>query len=194
MTRHEIAKLACRILAVWLFCQTVVQLYGVVLFMLFGIRELFSDRANWTFLAGSAGVGLAGLGYAVIGIILWWQSGRIAGRMVSSDPAPVTAANLDQNGAMSIAFCAVGVLLAGQAIPEMTRPVYAMVREYLDYQQVFSINYFEIKFWTNVGQLALALWLIFGACGLANLVRRMRTLGVADAADPQPPHEGNAAD
>ncbi|MHC4982985.1 MAG: hypothetical protein ACYTF6_07440, partial [Planctomycetota bacterium] len=96
MTRHEIAQLACRILALWLFCQTALSLYGVVWLLIFAIPRLFSDGFNLRELAGPGVAGLVGLGAALIGALLWWKSGRIASRMTSPDTTPVTSANLDQ--------------------------------------------------------------------------------------------------
>ena len=177
MTRQEIAALACRIIAVWLFCQAALSIYGVVVLAGLLIPDFISRGYDSRLLAGTAVSGLMGLGSALPGAFLWWKSGRIGIRMTSADPTPVTSSNLDRKTVLGIAFTAVGAFIALQVIPDIIRPLFFVVGGDATFDDLWSNAEWQARFWTNMAQLALSLWFVFGSRGIANMVMRFRPAG-----------------
>ena len=79
MTRREIATLACKILALWMFAQAAFFVAGVLLMAIISVAAIFTDRGfRWDELAGAAVTGVPALGMLVIGLYFWFRAGRLA--------------------------------------------------------------------------------------------------------------------
>ncbi len=177
MNKREIAQLACKILAVWFFCQVATNLYGIVMFLIFPILQLFGGHASAPDFAGALVGALLAIGPLIIGILLWWKSGRIATKMASDDPVPVTSGSLDQKSVLAIAFVVVGALLAVNTLPQFGRTLYVIVRDNASFSEHWVSKEFQAKFLSDVFQLLLAFWLIFGSKGIAGMIRQFRARG-----------------
>jgi hypothetical protein len=110
MTRREIATLACKILALWMFAQAAFFVAGVLLMGIISIAAIFTDRGfRWDELAGAAVTGVPALGMLFIGLYFWYRASRLAARMVSDDETPVTRPDITQADLMAVAFSTIGV-------------------------------------------------------------------------------------
>jgi len=195
MTKHEVAKLACRIMALWLFCQAILSLARGVAYFVVSISNNFSRGFGLGDIAASFLItGIDGLGFALLGALLWWKAEGIAGRMISaqpdsSAPAPAASAGLDYKGLMSIAFSAVGVFIALQVIPKLIHPLFVVWGGGGDFtfRHLWSESMWQAGFWANIVELALSIWFIFGSRGIANMIARFRSMGDAKASGDDSP-------
>lgn len=174
MTRLEIATLACKILAVWMFVQTVLMAYTVVNMF---VSLLIGVFGNGRFGADLAIAGFASLHVLVlllIGLVLWFKAGTLAARMVSDDPTPVTRPEMTQEAVLAIALTAVGAF----ALISVLRPMATSIISMSLAEETWASPRWQAVFWSSLIGLALAIWLIFGSRGIARFVLWVRTAGV----------------
>ena len=176
MTRRDIAFLACRILALWLFVQAALNLSAVLVMFTALAASMFGHtpwRARFVMTLIS---GLPGVVQFVAGVLLWWKSAWFARRMAPAEETEGVTALLDARTVMAIACAAVGLFLAVPAVRQLAQFLLVAVR-YSD-EDLYS-NGTGIDFVTQVLpailQALLAIWLIFGARGIARVVHVMRT-------------------
>lgn len=174
MTRQEIATLACKILAVWMFVQTALMAYTVV--------NMFVSLLIGVFGNGRFGADLAIAGFAcihvlvmlLIGLVLWFKGSALAARMVSDDPTPVTRPDMTQQAVLAVALTAVGVF----ALISVVRPMATSIIHMSLAEETWASPRWQADFWSSMIGLALAIWLIFGSRGIARFVLWVRTAGV----------------
>lgn len=174
MTRQEIATLACKILAVWMFVQTALMAYTVV--------NMFVSLLIGVFGNGRVGVDLAAAGFAsihvlvmlLIGLMLWFKGSTLAARMVSDDPTPVTRPDMTQEAVLAVALTAVGVF----SLISVVRPMATSIISMSLAEETWTSPRWQAVFWSSMIGLALAIWLIFGSRGIARFVLWVRTAGV----------------
>src|SRR5262245_32495917 len=126
MTRREIAKLACQILALWWFSQGVITAAGILLWAGFtAIGAAFGARGfDWVQLTGSLVMAVPALGYLIAGWFFWTRATRIAGRMMPDDATPVTRPDMTQADVMIVAFTAIGVFTLVPVLRELGSDLY----------------------------------------------------------------------
>lgn len=177
MTRREIAVLACKFLALWMFAQGVLYGTSTVVLAIATVGGLFTDRdAQWRLLAMLAYTGVPALCVLVAGIVLWKMSGRLAGRMVSDDPTPVTREDISAESVMSIAFAAVGVFVLVPVLRGLAGSLVGLVRGDHTLSDWADASWHR-NLWSSIVGLAFALWLILGSRGIVKVIRRYRTAG-----------------
>ncbi len=174
MTRLEIATLACKIVAVWMFAQTVLMAYMVVnMFVSQLIGVIGNDRVA-TELVDAGFASLHVLVPLLIALVLWFKAGALAARMVSDDPAPVTRPDLTQEAVLAIALTAVGAF----ALISVLRPMATSIIHMSLVEETWASPRWQGVFWSSMIGLALSMWLIFGSRGIARFVLWVRTAGV----------------
>jgi hypothetical protein len=174
MTQFEIAKLACRVIAVYLFGIGIIYLgsflgeVGAMILSLSRVRGM-----NLAVLLG--GSGFIAVCYGGVGALLWNLSGNLAGRIAGDSTGPITGVPDAGRAMLPLAFTAVGafafITVAGAFAGDIA---YAM--------QPTSSRYSGSAFWTprlwsHGVELALSLWFIFGSRGIAAVVHWVRTAG-----------------
>ena len=174
MTRLEIATLACKILAVWMFVQTALTAYSLV-HMFVGL--LIGVFGTGRFGADVAAAGLASIHVLVlllIGLLLWFQASTLAARMVSDDPTPVTRPDITEEAVLAVALAAVGVFALIRVVQSLATRIIGMSLA----EETWASPRWQADFWSSMIGLALAIWLIFGSRGIARFVLWVRTAGV----------------
>jgi hypothetical protein len=158
---------ACRILAVWMFAQSVAGI-GTVIAILADIstsRFTYSPSTFWIPSAVSPALWL------VMGIICWRMAPRVGSRISGrADATP----SMPNQGLVDLSLVAVGAYVIAEGVPEF-------VGNILDYAYR-SLS--PGQFWNNHGQLvasgtkcAIGIWLTFGSRGTARLIARARGSG-----------------
>lgn len=183
MTRREIAQLACKILALFVLCQALGYLYQTVAFLVFEISSMIRGGLSTSSFGPNMAFASIGVGMLLLSYILWWQSSRIGSRMVAADPTPVTASSLDQASVFSIAMSVVGAFIAIKTLPELVGTLVFLrgVRS----SQYLPDAHMQVRLWTGVAKLMLAIWLLFGSRGIVNVIRRVRSWPASDSPGAQ---------
>jgi len=151
MTPHQVIAVAVRLFAVWL---AVYVLRTVASFAFMGPREI-----------PGVGVVVASLGLtAALAAALWFFPRLIAGKLLSPEAArPEGPASPDLWLAMGCAL--LGLWMLTFAVPSLVMDTYALV--YVDAASDDSSLKRSVAYY--VAEIAIALWLVFGAKGFRRL-------------------------
>jgi hypothetical protein len=191
MNRREIAALACRILALWLFTQAATSLVTTIVEVvtLFNIWDDITRGANQSGISAPFGV-LLGMSPTLvmiaIGVLLWKKADSVASRMVSDDPAPVTSAQATREDLLGVAYSAMGMFILASSLPELGRTIAQLLAADgvgLQNQQLWQNGAWQGRFWGELTQIAIGLWLLLGSRGI---VRALRKLQRPDVETPIP--------
>jgi hypothetical protein len=177
LTRLEIAELACKILALWIFAQAAL---GITPVLLFCFVAFFQHSSGSVFAAVTVSA-LMPLGFLFVGVLLWKKAEAIARRMVGSDPTPVVRTELDAKGLMSIAFAAIGLYAVWASSEDLFRKiaqVFLIVHEQgIDRANIWGNINWNASLLGTLGSLAFAVWLLLGSRGIVRIVQRIRGNG-----------------
>jgi hypothetical protein len=187
MSRREVASLACKILALWLFAQAAVQVAAVVIHV---IHEIYwaaiGDAAyGWGEFSAVIYSAPAVIMFAV-GLFFWRGARWLAGKMVADDPAPVTASSLTQDSVLSVALAAIGVWLLIAAVRGLASNL-AVTAGTTQQSDWLSGIYLSEALWSYGLALAFALGLIFGSSGISRFILRARRAGLKTKARDESP-------
>ena len=182
MTKREIAALAVKCLAIYAIVLAISQLSFVVSFTQ---GEWGLGRAFTLIIAFLPFVLLA-----MYGLILWLDADRLASRMAADDDGRTLATRASGAEIHAIAFSVVGLLVLTRAVPRLCMILISLVARGAETSWAASMT---THMWTQIGQfaveLALGLWLLFGAQGLVRLVRKIREPSWAKLHDETDDHE-----
>ncbi|HEY1686625.1 MAG TPA: hypothetical protein VGG19_17820 [Tepidisphaeraceae bacterium] len=179
MTRHEIAVLACKILALWVVVQIVMDLASLLSLAWYLIDNVVvpSRRVGLTIYT-YAPILILTVAQSVIAWVLWFRAPRLASRMVSTDPQPVTNATVTKDDVMAVAISVIGIYLLVQGID-------SVVQILLEYKLgsehgglAWYLSGWQSQFWASVIHVVIAIWLILGSRGIVHFMKRVRTAGV----------------
>jgi hypothetical protein len=175
MTRLEIATLACKILGLWLFAQTVLLAITFLLGVIGVLGSFINENAHlWVQVSSVAATGLILVAYFATSWWIWVKAPQIAKHMVSADQSPVTSLAMTQQDVMTIAFPIAGVCLFLPPARELSRIFVEVFFQSSRFSAFWSSVEWHARFWSAVLEMALALWLIFGARGIVRLILSMR--------------------
>jgi hypothetical protein len=177
LTRQEIAQLACRVVALWVFAIFLYEFYGVLALIVVQMataRE-YGGGPRWTELLVS---GIFPLGHLLVAGLLWAMSRWIARRMVGDDPSPVLHVSIRAEDLTAIAFAAVGVFIFVSAMKDLGGMIYLQTRE--PDAHIWQTPQWLAKFWGNATGLVLAIWLLMGG---RSIVRFLRSFGGPERPD-----------
>jgi hypothetical protein len=168
MSRREIAALACRILALWVFLQGIMNATGIVWLIYQNVlrfsrfqRDGYADLLGFTTVGG-----VIFSAHLIIALLIWWRASSIAARMVSEDPSPVSGVGLSRRDALAIGFPIAGACVLLSNSPALLNAVVQLYRVSLGFPQIPRM---QIELWGTVFQAALGLLLMFGGRWLARL-------------------------
>ena len=159
MTRHELAALACKIIAIYIFFKAflyVGQLIYVIVSIIAGRDMKVVDFIPAVILV-------------LLGLLFWNSANWLASKMVSSDPSPVGFTSIGMDGLLTIAFAVFGAYAIVNGLSVVASQVIL-----LGYQDE---RFYAMRWETTVTALvwlAVGLWLMFGSKGLAKFVLKMR--------------------
>lgn len=181
MSRHELAVLACKILALWVVVQ-IAYLLENFLYMIFFLFKwsISSNEADRNFAMANVTFGVLVIGLAIIAAILWYQAPRLAKSMVSQDPAPVTSGKLTMSDIMLVAFATLGIFILVNGLKESVRLLLTGIWGTEPFRAQWNNGLWQAGFWAAVIQAALGAWLVFGSKGIVRFVIWLRTAGVYD--------------
>ncbi|MEX2213733.1 MAG: hypothetical protein WD768_06375 [Phycisphaeraceae bacterium] len=189
MTRREIATLACKILALWMFAQTALLFGSVIVVMVISLFGLVFrvDGLDWQTLF--AAVVLAGPAIAtlIVSLFLWRKAPSLANRMVSDDPTPVTRDALDSHMLMMIASVAVGLFLLVPSLRNLAGSVFEVLASPFSFADWWETPHWRADFISSLVGLILSAYLILGSAGIARAVHRLRNAGTIHHPDEHPP-------
>jgi hypothetical protein len=122
-----------------------------------------------------SGAGAVTVLYATVGLLLWWVAGKLATRMVAGSSGPITGDPLTQRGAMAVACAAVGMLVFVNVAGATIYDIMSASRSYYLGSTRSSVSMPRAA--SEVVELSLALWFIFGSRGIAAIILWVRTAG-----------------
>ena len=110
----------------------------------------------------------------VISILLWIFAGKIASCFVGKSDDAVVSQEVDYERIQSIGFCIVGVLVMANAIPDLFGCIY----------QFTQLGYGDRLYGTSIEKLitsglktVVGIWLVLGAQGIVNVLKKVRAVG-----------------
>jgi len=179
MTKREIAALICKALSIYVFVITLNQLPLLFASALYSMLNNSTDTPmeKVSFLASI----LAALPLTLnilAGLFLWMGADNLARRMVKNDDTTVQP--IIGQEAQTIVFSALGLFTLLQAIPragQMITNFYTFSRQDALMQREFTGSSTPDIAGLLI-QLALGVWLLFGASGLSKLLRSFHTVGL----------------
>jgi hypothetical protein len=111
---------------------------------------------------------------AVVSAFLWLFPSVVAGRLVSEHPGKGVPASADTWLAMGCAL--IGLWMLTYAVPALIRDVFVLRSAASDYSDTSNIKSWILY---NLIEVAIALWLVFGAAGFRKLFWWARSAGVS---------------
>lgn len=173
MTRREIAKLACKVIALWLFAQAATMafyllggLFGLIM-LLFGV---YGASQGFVYMMGT----LPALGPLIVGVILWKRADRIAPHIADDNPSPVTRDDLSYPLILRLAVIVVGLFLLIPGFQGIVRQMGILLIDPGSAKLFFSDTQWLIETAAVVLGLALACWFILGSRGVLRLIQSLQ--------------------
>ena len=177
LTGRQLAALACRVIALWIFAGTVEQAVSLVYEVVVAFGALGS-RGSWTRQPTDLAFGLLLIaGPLATGTYLWFGSDRLATRMVPDDAAAVPAGGPGYKGLLSIGLAVAGAIMLSSAVRSLAGAVAEMSLSHGRFADWRHDPFWVRQFWSGMAGLAVTAWLLFGGRGIANLIVWARTAG-----------------
>ena len=111
---------------------------------------------------------------AAISLSLWFFPRLAAGTLISAEPRKDSSASADTWLAMGCAL--IGLWILTYAIPALIRDAFVLQSAASDYSDTTNIKSWVLY---NLVELAVALWLVFGATGFRQLFWWARSVGTS---------------
>lgn len=194
MTRREIAQLAVKILALWLFGEAIVGLSTVVSFIMALIRSPLDQGFGLQEVLSTGSAAIPTVFYFLAGLFFWSRAETLAARMVSDDRAPVTGIGIDESGAMSVALTAIGVFILVPTLQGVARHLYFIWTGPYTVMEWLQSPEWQSSFWSSLFALVLALWLMLGSRGIVRAILWLRSAGRANRRKPAEPNARTGGD
>lgn len=167
MTKHTLAKLACRILAIYTFIHAFPFLFSlIVVHGMSGLLSLF--------------IGLAMVAvWVVVAFILWFLAEPIARLMVGSEEKEpkVSSSPISYQDWHRLVFSAVGLILIVSSINDLSQTVSILAAQsstIMGQIPTQIILRWSAAFLGALIKICLGLWLLLDTQGFLNLIKRVR--------------------
>lgn len=172
MTKRDMATLACRAMAVWLFVQAVLAGTSVVATL---VMVCFEGLPNWSvpLLALIPMAGILGAG-----ALLWVLSPRLGVWIGGEDAENVELVKISSQSAMTIVLAAAGVYVFAVNLHDLVAALVRPVASNLPMFQWWNNDHWQANLWGAVVGEVIGLWLIFGSRGLTRLIQWARQAGM----------------
>lgn len=168
MTKHDIAKLACKLLGLY----TIVNSIGGTMSFLAYLPIWKLENANT--LSNMWPSYLQFVVWAMVGLILWFQADSFADAMgfdngIHDEPQTVSASEIQ-----TIAFSVIGLTFLASSLPRAA----SLIGQFYMVQQKFSGPLLHVdKIAEAVVQFVVGLTLFLGSNGLVGLLKSLRYSG-----------------
>lgn len=178
MTRREIATVACQILALAVAGYGWVCLIQGLPYAIYARNASFAERL--LIQAIPAGMGIA---FLLVGWVMWRRASVYAERMTEADPTPVTTTGLSSGDVLSLACCVIGIWISAPAVMELLKigvKVVLAASNSDDFE--LSVDNLLWMLAPEVVRFASGLYMILGARGISNAIRKWRSCEPLEAA------------
>lgn len=169
MKKEEIVAIAVRLFAIYLFVYAVRMVPGMVVLI-----QQQVDSIDFIF-------GLVFLtSHLLVALLLWVFALAIARKLLPGGKAGKAPARLAAGDIQTVAFSVMGLWVLAMAIPEIFywgSYIYQTSASGWRYRELSPENAGNIV--STLVELAIGLWLLFGARGLAGLVNMARGMSAA---------------
>jgi len=116
----------------------------------------------------------------VISILLWIFADKISDRLIGEVQYEGIIQNIDYDKVQYIAFCVAGILIIGEAIPDLFTNLYQIIvianLQISNENRIYN-NYLAKIIGAGI-QSILGFWLVLGTGGIINTIKKLRTAGV----------------
>ena len=171
MTKHEIASLASKLLGIYFAVHSLIYLSAMAtqLSLVRGSDVGFS----YTFLYSITSICfVVSLGVAYL---LFFRSEKAATIFVGADGLRGTTNPIRGQEIQVVAFSAIGLFMTMEALPQFLNHLMNVVFSLAGWMYRGGVNRITyIYLATSLLQTALGVWVLFGASGVVNLVRKIR--------------------
>jgi len=170
MSKHDAAKLACRIMAVWVFVQLAVDL-TVTLTVMISIVLAGETQHLLQFLMSALSLLPLAIRIAV-GVLLWCKADFIASHMTAdiTDSNTEIDARFASTDILQIALPLIGFLILTTGLSHLANFISIAIRS----TELSASPWTESGLYSTILIFALATWLILGSRGIANTIARLR--------------------
>lgn len=179
MPIKDLARLSCRVLAVYTLVQAIQSLNH---FAVLPVSMMERFPSGVTALMAMAAFIPPILLFA-LAVVLWFRADRFAGDMVSGKNTPGESTAVGGEDVQVIAFSAVGVLVLAGAVPELFQFVSSLILQksfqYHPFSETVSVYTLSRAIGLAV-RLVIGLWLLLGARGLAGFIKTLREAGLRE--------------
>lgn len=165
MLPHQVAAVAIRLFAIWL---------GITALRMLPSLLIVGKGKTPGYVYGLFFFALT----AVISLLLWFFPSLVVGRVASRPLENDTPASSDTWLAMGCAL--LGLWMLTYAVPALVRDTFVLQSAESDYSDTSNIKSWVLY---NLVEVAIALWLIFGARGFRRLFWWARSAGLRKQAD-----------
>lgn len=167
MNKHEIAKLACKLLGLYTFINAI----GAVLSFVANLPLLMQGNNAALSLLYST---IPFLVWAFFGLILWFKADSFARAMVSDSVEAQESGQLSATEVQAIAFSVIGLVFLASSLPKAASLLGSL------YQTKQNINMINPRIDNVAGvivQFLVGLGLFLGSNGLVGLLKSLRYSG-----------------
>jgi hypothetical protein len=198
MTQREIARLACKVLAVWALFDA---LKAVSMLGRLADSVVSSVRDGWN--AQRAIFDMAFVIWPIAQVIaavwLWRRAGVVAAWMTGHDlqdepdepDVSPHKANLDE--VQSVVLSTLGVWVLLQTIPHAIHVIIVFVLAWTTGTKTtidYASSWVSTNVWVWTAQFVLGMWLIFGSRGIVRMLKRFRYVGLEPNEPPPAAQDG----
>lgn len=170
MNKHDVAKLACRIMAIWVFVQLAVDLTATLTVM---TSLMLAGETQHVLQFLLSALSLLPLAIRIaVGVFLWRKADFIASRMTAdiADSNAAINAGFASTDILQIALPLVGFLILATGLSHLANFISIAIRS----NELSASPWTDSGLYSTILIFALAAWLIIGARGIANTITRLR--------------------
>lgn len=174
MNYRALAKIACRLFAIYTFIRFVSYLPAI-------IYPLFMKNTNANVSITILPVLPSLILSLAFSIILWTFSEKLS-RLMVDDSNIQEETDIDYNKLQYIAFSVVGLVLVTLSIPNITSTLIEYIRmiSMVEKSAHFSFIQYKAKLAGSIVQFIIGLWLLLGSKGILNGIKKLRKVGVKE--------------
>lgn len=181
MTTRDIAKLSCKILAIYTVVNAI-KVFGYIAFSSSSFLQQLNIGTKILLIITSF---MPFVLLSVLGIILWLYADQFAKHIVSDKDLPVEELKPNSENIQVIAFTVVGIFVLADAIPRLTEVFSSIILLHsLQEQHIRTIHADTIA--RAIGliiQFIIGFWLFLGSHGIVGLLKKLREAGIKDSED-----------
>jgi hypothetical protein len=198
MTQREIARLACKVLAIWALFDA---LKAASMLGRLADSVVTSVRDGWN--AQRAIFDMAFVIWPIAQVIaavwLWRRAGVVAAWMTGHDlqdepdepDVSPRKANLDE--VQSVVLSSLGVWMLLQTIPNAVHVIAVFLLAWSTSTKTtidYASSWVSTNVWVWTAQFVLGIWMIFGASGIVRMLKRFRYVGLEPNERPPAAQDG----